>query len=437
MKRFFGKVGRFFWSWRFLKFVLIAITLIILLYVEEDWRSARAWAATKAKWEARGVSFDFPSYLPPPVPDDENLAALPLFKMEPDPANRGNLGPLTLNRAFAGADYADTDAHPMRSGDWQHGKTTDMAKFRLAVAAEFAATFPGKPVPPDLPTQFATLYPGVQELRDASASRPFCRFEQNYKFDSPGENDLGLITAQIKVSQFLTRDALVALDAHNSGQALDDIRVNDKLAGGMMDQPILVCGLVAIGMVAINFDAVYDGLAHHEWNDAQLAEMESKLARLDFLSDYQRLMRGEAVGVLIPAIDRVKATWAIWLPDVKSGALYKDNFPSLWANGWIDLWKVHSVDLDLTASGWADPKSRLFLPKAMAEYQAQTERKLESWTIFLPWNWLFRLGVTGPIFNAPGKFAEMQVWVDETRIARIRRRWMRWCRRASTYCRMT
>ncbi len=55
MKRFLTRIFRFFWSWGFLKFVLFATTFIILLYVEEDWRGARTWAATKAKWEARGV----------------------------------------------------------------------------------------------------------------------------------------------------------------------------------------------------------------------------------------------------------------------------------------------------------------------------------------------------------------------------------------------
>ncbi len=158
MKRFFARVGRFFWSWGFLKFVLIAITLIILLYVEEDWRGARAWAATKAKWEARGVSFDPNAYIPPLVPDAENLAALPLFKMQPDPDPdprvHGTLAPLTLRRAFAN----NSDAHPLPPlGDWQRGKAAEMEKIGLAIGAEYAAAFPGRPVPKDLSTHFAAL----------------------------------------------------------------------------------------------------------------------------------------------------------------------------------------------------------------------------------------------------------------------------------------
>ena len=67
MKHFFAKVTRFLWSWGFLKFLLWVITLIVFLYIEEDWRGARAWAATKAGWEAKGESFDFNKFIPPPI----------------------------------------------------------------------------------------------------------------------------------------------------------------------------------------------------------------------------------------------------------------------------------------------------------------------------------------------------------------------------------
>ena len=426
MKRFFtgacAKIGHFFWSWGFLKFVIAVIALTMLFYMEEDWRGARAWAATKSKWEARSVSFDFNTYLPPPVPDDQNLATLALFKLDPDPdpdpERLGYLTPLNLHRATFEKWNAQTDANPIPPTSWQSGKTTDMKKFRLAFAIEYSAMFPSQPVPQDLSAQMAIMFPFLVELRAASMTRPYCRFEENYRFDAPVQNDLlGRSGAQILTSKYLTYDAIAALDSSRCDQALDDIKLNTRLARGSMDQPVLVSGLVAIGMVAINLSAVYDGLATHAWNDAQLDELQRELSQLDFLSDYHRLMRGETVGVLIPAIDRVKAQWAVWLPDKKTGVNYKDNSPSFMANGWIDMWKARSVDLNLTASGWADPEVRVFLPQKMAEYQAATQKKLDSWSIYLPWNFLFRLGVTGPVFSAPHKFAQMQVWIDETRIA--------------------
>jgi hypothetical protein len=415
MKRFFLRIFSFFWSWGFLKFVLISITLVILLYVEEDWRGARAWAATKAKWEARGVSFDFNTYLPPPVPDDQNLAALPLFKLEPDPdpdsERHGYPVPLALRRAFS---HDQTNSLENR-GDWQNGRLFDMKSFRTSVAAQYGAVFPGRAPPAGASAQFAELYPVVAELRGASVARPLCRFE-NYRLEPSEQNQLGLITEQIQVSKFLTWDALLALDARDTDRALDDIKLNNKIVRALMDQPVLVSGLVAIGMTAIDFGAVYQGLATHAWSDAQMGELEVNLGRLDFTSDYHGLMHGEAIEFLIPSLDQVKEQGSV-LWHKKDGIERKSYFPTVWPSGWIDLWKVRSVDLELTASEWADPESRRFRPEAIAKYQAETDKKLNSWTVYLPWNWLFRLGANDYVFNTPHKFAEMQVWVDEARIA--------------------
>jgi hypothetical protein len=415
VKHFVAKVGRFFGSWGFLKLVLWTLTLVILFYAEEDWRGAREWTATKAKWEERGVSFDFAQLVPAPVPDGQNLAALSLFKMEPDPdpANGGYWVPLTLRRAFQN----NTDANPLPSlGDWQHGNAPDLVKVGQAIQAEYVATFPGHPLPPGPSEQFATLYPFIAQLREASSSRKFCRFEQNYRFVDRA-NDLNLVTAQIAVSKLLTCDAILAARARKTDQALDDIKLNNKLAGGLRDQPILVSGLVAIGMTAINLAAVYDGLERHSWSDAQLVELEHDLGRIDFLIDYQRLMRGEPIGMLIPAIDQLKATRLQETFDPKTGAPMKESISPLWADGWLDIWKAQSVDRDLTASDWIDAKSRQVLPRVMDGDLLAQARRLDSWSIYLPWNWLFRVSGDSAVSKALSKFAQAQVWVDEARIA--------------------
>src|ERR1700676_2997476 len=64
-------------------------TVIAFLYVEENWRGKRAWDNYKREWEAKGEKFDLASYVPPPVPDDENFAMTPflapLFDFNPRP----------------------------------------------------------------------------------------------------------------------------------------------------------------------------------------------------------------------------------------------------------------------------------------------------------------------------------------------------------------
>jgi hypothetical protein len=75
---------RWLFSWRGIRRVLIVLawsaTIIGLLYGEENWRGRRAWNQYREATEARGVSLDYRTYIPKPVPDDQNFAATPFLK---------------------------------------------------------------------------------------------------------------------------------------------------------------------------------------------------------------------------------------------------------------------------------------------------------------------------------------------------------------------
>jgi hypothetical protein len=49
--------------------------------------------------------------------------------------------------------------------------------------------------------------------------------------------------------------------------------------------------------------------------------------------------------------------------------------------------------------------------------EADANRRLASYTIYLPWNFLFRIAGVDQATRATSTFSKMQVWVDETRIA--------------------
>ena len=55
----------------------IAVTLVALFYTVENWRGIRAWKNCKRELLAQGVTLDWNSYLPPPVPDDQNFFKAP------------------------------------------------------------------------------------------------------------------------------------------------------------------------------------------------------------------------------------------------------------------------------------------------------------------------------------------------------------------------
>jgi len=417
-----GKIGRFFWSWSFLKFVLWTITLIVFFYVEEDWRGARTWAATKAKWEAQGETFDIMRLAPRPVPDDKNLAALPLFKIEPDPnpLNHGHLGPVALRKALSWDIWPNNELP--RGGMWEQGKLADAEKNRALVAAAYNEAFKGAPPTLDSFAQFSALVPAMDDLRAAAATRPYCRFEPTYRFDLPGESYLSLITEQIQLSRFLTADAILALDAKKPDVALADIVTHYKLLSGSIRQPTLISELVAIGMQAISLTAIYQGLATHAWNDQQLAQLQIQMSSIDFLVGYQNGIRGELC-ITVAAYDRAKLRREHLVSEIHSKPVTippappdRNWTPLLWPDGWIDLLKAHSANYFLTCSGMIDVPNHMVSPTSIKQFDVDTERKRGSHFFFPLWNSLFD-EVLGSVAGATQKFAIAQVRLDEARIA--------------------
>jgi hypothetical protein len=91
----------------------------VLAYIEEDVRGRIAWKHYKQEREAKGDSFELKSIVPAPVPDEENFAALPMFKelFQKSPINL-QLYSIILPR------------RPKLPGNWHIGKVEDLAEWR-------------------------------------------------------------------------------------------------------------------------------------------------------------------------------------------------------------------------------------------------------------------------------------------------------------------
>ena len=57
--------------------VAVFLTLIVAFYTEESWRGKHAWENCKRALEAKGLKMDWAEHIPPPVPDDQNVFAVP------------------------------------------------------------------------------------------------------------------------------------------------------------------------------------------------------------------------------------------------------------------------------------------------------------------------------------------------------------------------
>src|SRR2546421_5524573 len=75
---------RWLFSRRGLRRILIVlawtVTIFALFHGEENWRGRRAWNKYRQELEARGEELDLKSFIPKPVPDEQNFAATPFIQ---------------------------------------------------------------------------------------------------------------------------------------------------------------------------------------------------------------------------------------------------------------------------------------------------------------------------------------------------------------------
>jgi len=74
---------------------------VALFYAEEDWRGLRAWNECKTALQAKGAKFNWAACIPPTVPDDQNVFAVP--EMQKWFVGRGT-NELTAKMRFPGWD---------------------------------------------------------------------------------------------------------------------------------------------------------------------------------------------------------------------------------------------------------------------------------------------------------------------------------------------
>jgi len=389
--------------------------LMPLLYLEEDWRGARELAAAKQRWQDAGYSLNPTDYYPPPVPDEQNLAALPIFNLEPDPKDPNHPKSLLDVRLREATD------------ERQHGgwiSSNDKKKTLAAYVADaYAKQFPQKAAPASVVAQFEELYPLIVDLRTAAATRTAFRMNQDYGFQPVWGRPLSLVTSQIEVAKLLSYDAQLALLENQPQIAVGDIKVGFQIAKGVGTDPTLVGGLVSYGVSAITRSTVDQGLRNHVWNDAQLAQIQDALKQVDCLAIFQLDMRSECVTFGLTLIDALKANPSLMRLLVGNYDDENNGAPSIvsvllwrvWASGWWDMNAAQKVDFYLRTTQCVDAKTRTVHPKRSGAILSDIEKKRQSLWGPAPWNILYLISA-GAMTGACEKSTQAQAQLDEDRI---------------------
>jgi len=304
---------------RFLLGFACFAVLIALFYAEEDWRGWHAWQKFKHEWEAKGEKFDFASFVPPSVPDDQNFAMTPIVftgygsmltragKVIPYEQRDKNFID-RLKMAVAHNDDSPTNG----TGIWQKSTVSDLKVWQEYYRALAAKTnefpVPSQPQSPanDVLLALSKYDSTIEELRQAS-QMPYSRFPLNYDTACPAVILLPHLAAMKRCTLVLQLRAIAELQNGQSEKALGDVKLSLHLADSIRTEPILISHLVRVALVNITLQPIWEGLAEHKWSDEQLVELDQELAKLDFLADYGVAMRGEQA-CSVKVIDWVRRT---------------------------------------------------------------------------------------------------------------------------------
>lgn len=433
-------------SWRvlrgFLFICVCAATLVALFYAEEDWRGAHDWKAFKRQWEAKGEKFDVASFVPSPVPDDQNFALAPIvassYASMIDKTGHEIIPHKTnvVNRLQFNLNQGDNWSDMPQIGDWAKGTVTDLKGWQTYFRAPFTNhahvltnDFPTT-AQPQSPAQDVLLAlskydAGLEELREASRL-PDSRFPLEYEKDDPAEILLPHLAALKRCANFLQLRAIAELQGGQSDKAAADVKLMFRLIHAIHDEPFLISQLVRIVMLNLAIQPIYEGLAEHRWSDSELEAMDSELAGLNFVADYQRCMRSEPA-LVAKIIDYMRRTRKV--DEFEGMFSYTEESPVQWwilvsnfcPGGWFRENQVSLAEFYLSGClPAADSRNRTFLPEVAKKTRANLDETMAhpsahdflELVLFAPAKQWFRDGYMGS-----SRFAYAQGSADLSRMA--------------------
>jgi hypothetical protein len=297
-------------------------TLVVLWLALEHRRGLQAQNAASAGTVAAAERPVATKLIPPPVPDEDNFAATPLF---------ASLFDKSIDRGTSEwpEDFSRADQLPRRTPTLAEsvegrktGKfVTDLAAWQKAFEQSRDGIIDEEIVVsdfPDLATNAQTAVAVLAALKPYEAAlaelhlaneRPYSRFNINYNLENPWGILLPHLAIVKRTCQLLRLKASAELARGNADQGLRDCLLMLRLMNAPRDEPFLISQLVRVACLEINFQPIWEGLAYRRWSDSQLQMLQAKLEQLDFMTDLKLALDSEKVwGNLTIGLIRDKRT---------------------------------------------------------------------------------------------------------------------------------
>ena len=282
-------------------------TFIVAAYAIENYRGEKAWADYRAEAEARGMKLDFKDFIPLRIPDEENFAAIPIYRelLSSDPVVKGS--------AQKACELPDECNSIYRSS--LEGRTTpDFAAVRDCLAKNSLLPITTDDAVADVLRALEFFEPTLAQLRTASL-RPRSRLDGEWEkrydaaiFGMGGALSLGKLI-NLRVSALLAKGR-----AH---EALIDWHAGYRHAGIFQGEPTLLACMLRVMLMAQSTDSIRRGLAERPWSEVELKSIINDLAAVDLMADFTFGISSDRAfcnGVL----DHVRANPTVWSSYVSS-----------------------------------------------------------------------------------------------------------------------
>ncbi|MGP8022289.1 MAG: hypothetical protein ACLPRE_15070 [Limisphaerales bacterium] len=231
------------------------------------------------------------------MPDDQNFFTAPIFTNMLD-------GKIVMNpyHSDGSPDFQPEEDEVGYLGGEGKTRITDFktwqAAYRNPAKANLVNEFPIAPQPQapaaDVLFALSKFDSAIEELRQAS-QRPYANVPVPYQegLSASASTLLPYLATLKRCTQTLQLRTVAELADGQSAKALDDVKLLLYLNNSLRSSPFLISHLVRIAIVAIDLQPIWEGLAEHRWSDEQLVVLDVELGKLDFLADYEFILRGE------------------------------------------------------------------------------------------------------------------------------------------------
>ena len=300
---------------RLLKIVGGLIVLLLLFYLVEGWRGARALAETRQFLVAGGEDLQLSAGRLEPVSQSDNFFAVaqlaPLF----DFSMEWPQGEITFNdqeavdRYLAMRPPAHLDfgaLYEYRAGELNLESWVDA----FERAGDYDLGDPEAPPADRIHHALARFDEDFSALAAAAAERPLSRFPVQ-PASSAMESYVRTISAYPRGTfgfhEFLVMNGIVALERNDPATALDCIRIQRKFSQAFAAEPTLMALLLRAGCLPMAQTLIHHGLASDCWSADDLEWIDRQLADIDLLDHGLRAARGE-LRYYLAAVEHGKST---------------------------------------------------------------------------------------------------------------------------------